>query len=688
MPETQHPNDTNQAHYLTRPVGNVMEAGKDVHDSALDWSLAYVVSGHLECDHEWARRFIDIVDVLSVTVDREGMCGLGALYWAPDDAIGSHEAPDPLTFEIRYDPQSADLVSWYEVIVWSQSGCIRLTPEGARRLSRASDSKALLPAAAFLAVTSDSEAPFQSRLAAAHMVSSRGEEGPTAVKVVLDQLAEEDAEGRQACLTGIQRACWDTGHLDDAVLSALDSFDPAVRANAAVTIWTTEADAALRARALPALLSALRESHSLGFTTARGTVIVGGHYGIGAIAQRVLTDAAKEENDIVDRLIEALGDPASVSGAIGALQLVGPPARSAVGPLCDIAKQYPKCTSAVWQSLCAISEDHAHDIASDLFSEDEDKRSYAVDMLYKAEPYTARWVAPELIKALESATFVGRDRYRIACTLAAVTPRDEAVRAALRRLLPELAAAFAEDGVGDVYWADSVLTAIGSDAADVVPVLVQRAGERGKVGESAIRVLGAIGPAAADAVPTLVAIFGSLEEEDSQRAYLAAKALVAIGTAAVHHMVLFLEWEDSESEFGDYLARRAGNVLRDIGEGAAPIVCEMFSRDPESLLVVRALGWVGPLAIPQLLQALASGEAAVRLEAACGLGRIGPDAGMATGQLAGLLGDAHEDVAIAAARALGRIGPAAASSLRTALTQDLPETVRAWVLRFLGEMGL
>ena len=72
-----------------------------------------------------------------------------------------------------------------------------------------------------------------------------------------------------------------------------------------------------------------------------------------------------------------------------------------------------------------------------------------------------------------------------------------------------------------------------------------------------------------------------------------------------------------------------------------------------------ALGRIGATAVPDLVTALQSQDAAVRLKAIEVLGRMGSDARDAVPQLINLLDDPDPAVRKAAARTLGLIGPAA-----------------------------
>ncbi len=72
-----------------------------------------------------------------------------------------------------------------------------------------------------------------------------------------------------------------------------------------------------------------------------------------------------------------------------------------------------------------------------------------------------------------------------------------------------------------------------------------------------------------------------------------------------------------------------------------------------------ALGRIGAVAVPMLVEALRSPDAAIRQRAVEVLGRMGSEAASAVPALIPLLDDANPDVRRSAARTLGLIGPGA-----------------------------
>jgi hypothetical protein len=100
-----------------------------------------------------------------------------------------------------------------------------------------------------------------------------------------------------------------------------------------------------------------------------------------------------------------------------------------------------------------------------------------------------------------------------------------------------------------------------------------------------------------------------------------------------------------------------------------------FGQWSEQQAAADALGRIGPPAVPQLVEALHSPDAEVRLQAAQVLARMGSDARDSVPHLVDLLDDPDERIRKTAARTLGRIGPdagAAVPALMRTLLQPAP----------------
>lgn len=101
----------------------------------------------------------------------------------------------------------------------------------------------------------------------------------------------------------------------------------------------------------------------------------------------------------------------------------------------------------------------------------------------------------------------------------------------------------------------------------------------------------------------------------------------------------------------------------------APIL-KPYEQWTEQEAAADALGRIGAPAIPYLQQALRTGDAQAKKQAAEVLARMGSDAKPAVNDLVALLDDPDPEVRKTAVRTLGRIGPEAAAAI-PALMQSL-----------------
>jgi len=111
--------------------------------------------------------------------------------------------------------------------------------------------------------------------------------------------------------------------------------------------------------------------------------------------------------------------------------------------------------------------------------------------------------------------------------------------------------------------------------------------------------------------------------------------------------------------------------------------------DRVRLAAAKALGKIGPAAIPALTELLTDKDEGVRMVAATLMGKIGPDAMKAVPALTQLLKDNNKWVQMNAALALGEIGHEAKTAIPALmeLLQEKNETVRqaaTWALRKIG----
>lgn len=195
--------------------------------------------------------------------------------------------------------------------------------------------------------------------------------------------------------------------------------------------------------------------------------------------------------------------------------------------------------------------------------------------------------------------------------------------------------------------------------------------------EQSITVLSEIGRAA---VPELV---DAIDTDELWPQVL--RTLELIGEGAVPDLVKALA---SRS-----LRERAAEALGKIGLSAVPNLIEAL-KDPEiRQSAAEALGQMDEAAISQLVEALRDQNSGVRIGAARGLGRLGPQAtgenqAICTEALCNALSDKTSRVRGVAARALGLMGPAIVSvKVVEALNRSLlinPDSIRAESATALG----
>jgi HEAT repeat protein len=180
----------------------------------------------------------------------------------------------------------------------------------------------------------------------------------------------------------------------------------------------------------------------------------------------------------------------------------------------------------------------------------------------------------------------------------------------------------------------------------------------GSIRATATRAFATLGSDAADAVPALVA---ALAETRAALRGSIVEVTAAIGRSAVPELTSALKSAD------DDLQRVLIEVLGKIGpEGLDGIVFGLEHKDAATrAMAVDAAARIGSPAVAKL-QELAKRENAgvrARIAAADALGKIGPEAVPAAGQLAALLTNADADVRTSAARALAAFGPASVEAV-------------------------
>jgi HEAT repeat protein len=206
------------------------------------------------------------------------------------------------------------------------------------------------------------------------------------------------------------------------------------------------------------------------------------------------------------------------------------------------------------------------------------------------------------------------------------------------------------------------LAAIGPDAATAAPAILRGLDDDDTaVREGALDALAGIGPAAKAAVPTLVR---ALADKDVQYRDKAIKALDAIGAsdvAIVTALAGALIDPDPRRRSGTAALslQRRGPAAK----AAVPVLKKALAGTDsgQRVMVVHVLRYLGPDAAPVLIALWKDRDPNVRSEVFNSLYAMGPQAGAAIPALAAAVRD--RDAAPHAIRALGSIGPDALPTL-------------------------
>ncbi|MHB1033611.1 MAG: HEAT repeat domain-containing protein [Pirellulales bacterium] len=192
----------------------------------------------------------------------------------------------------------------------------------------------------------------------------------------------------------------------------------------------------------------------------------------------------------------------------------------------------------------------------------------------------------------------------------------------------------------------------------LVERIIQLTDERPRTRIDAANALGRMGPEAKPAIPALTEL---LRDKDPNVRIAAVSALGRIASAAVPAL----------TELRKNVGPSAGGAPgMDLNPSGLRVVGPLIRIRPAA---ARALGQIGPAAIPALTELLRDKDWEVRCFAAEALGKIGSEAKMAIPALTALLKDKNPNVRVAAAEALGGIGPEAKTAI-PALIRLLKET--------------
>ena len=275
------------------------------------------------------------------------------------------------------------------------------------------------------------------------------------------------------------------------------------------------------------------------------------------------------------------------------------------------------------------------------------------------------------------------------------------------------------------FRAQTALARMGTAAIDPMLDIVQK--HKGLMRWNAIQVLGNIGKDAARSAPALISVLATDTDEYSRRE--AAQALGKMSLeASVAQAPLLRALSDSDANVRLWSVRALGS-LRPSATSALPELARMAASDRDrdaraaALEVIEKVSPGSPETIAALRNALSDREFRVRYTAVLALGRAGPAARAAIGDLTAIAAnDADATIKSAAVFALGELGvrtPESVSALLAALSssdsftrysavkslhdlapadsrvapaliaalEDSDPHVRKWAIRALGRMG-
>ncbi len=269
--------------------------------------------------------------------------------------------------------------------------------------------------------------------------------------------------------------------------------------------------------------------------------------------------------------------------------------------------------------------------------------------------------------------------------------------------VPALIEALKDDKAA--FWALLILRDIGPVAKAAIPAITEKLKDKkAEIRREAALTLGAMGKDAVPAVPQIAALLsdkhagtaatfvlgelGQISKEAEATVRTNAKSDDEMLSTASLWALCLVHPEDKEllretieklvarlkdkNEFVRLAAARALAALPPAPEIAAPIWEKAMKDADETTMryAMDAFAALGAPAVPRLTNALKHEK--FRVEIAYALGRIGPAAAGATGELAKLVEDKHSRVAHEAIIALGDIGPGAKDAV-PALTKALEQ---------------
>jgi HEAT repeat protein len=347
-------------------------------------------------------------------------------------------------------------------------------------------------------------------------------------------------------------------------------------------------------------------------------------------------------------------------------------------------------------SICLISQFalHAADPANvakpsvetligNLKSEKSDERAQAAAALGELGPLAAPAVTA-LVKALGDKSL--DVQHEALMSLGNIGPAARAAVPELVALLKSPESARLHTGAVDA------LGAIGRDSMAAAPVLFNLVrGKNPELATSAGLALTRILPHGSDQLTTVIPVLvKSLGSETPEVRNDAVMALGTCGNVAVPALADLVKGHAAKPD----LAWQAAAALAMMGPAAKSTVPQLIDalKSGDERVASQAattLGTIGPEAkdaVPQLRPLVASDSVQVRMHAADALGDIGPAAHAAVPDLAKALRDSHAEMRRVAADALGKIGQASEAAV-PALIVALHDDSGAVALHAAGALG-
>jgi beta-lactamase regulating signal transducer with metallopeptidase domain/HEAT repeat protein len=228
----------------------------------------------------------------------------------------------------------------------------------------------------------------------------------------------------------------------------------------------------------------------------------------------------------------------------------------------------------------------------------------------------------------------------------------------------------------DDFEAISAITALGPQAAEAVPILMEIIeAKRVRFVGNIVAVFGGIGPAAKDAVPLIMELAKSDEAGVAQNSINTLGRIGPAASASIRLLTGFLT--DSDPSF----RWTAANALRKIDPSQTarclPILVQSFQDGRKDVFEITTLGDIGPpakAAIPALLKLLQTENRDSRIFAARAISKIDPSLSVKT--IPVLVAALQDETFLnrhLVANALGDLGTAATSTLPTlkSLSHDM-----------------